>query len=157
MSDGTVVRAADGAADMAIVATLFREYQVGLGVSLCFQDFDRELAELPGAYARPRGTILLAERDGEALGVGALRPLAPGIAEMKRLYVRNAARGLGLGRRLAYALAAQARSCGYAHLRLDTLPHLTAAIGLYAEMGFRQVAPYNDNPLPGVSFYELAL
>jgi len=157
MSDAAVLRAAEGAADMATVASLFREYQQGLGVSLCFQDFDRELAELPGAYARPGGIILLAERDGQAVGVGALRALGPGIAEMKRLYVRDTARGLGLGRKLAHALVAEARARGYASMRLDTLPHLTAAIALYADMGFRTIAAYNDNPIAGVQHYELSL
>jgi putative acetyltransferase len=157
MSDAAALRAAEGAADMAIVASLFREYQQGLGVSLCFQDFERELAELPGAYARPGGIIFLAEHGGQAVGVGALRALGPGIAEMKRLYVRDAARGLGLGRKLAHALVAEAKRCGYAGVRLDTLPHLTAAIALYADMGFRKIAAYNDNPIAGVQHYELAL
>lgn len=157
MSDAAVLRAAEGADDMATVAALFREYQQGLGVSLCFQDFERELAELPGAYARPRGIVLLAERGRQAAGVGALRPLGPGIAEMKRLYVRPSARGLGLGRELALALVAEAKRCGYAAMRLDTLPHLAAAIALYADMGFRAIAPYNDNPIADVRHYELAL
>lgn len=157
MSDAVALRAAEGAADMAIVASLFREYQQGLGVSLCFQDFERELAELPGAYAPPGGIIFLAEHGGQAVGVGALRALAPGIAEMKRLYVRDTARGLGLGRKLAHALVAEARARGYASMRLDTLPHLTAAIALYADMGFRKIAAYNDNPIAGVQHYELAL
>jgi putative acetyltransferase len=157
MSDAVLLRAAEGAADMATVAALFREYQQGLGVSLCFQDFERELAELPGAYARPSGIVLLAEHSGQAVGVGALGPLGPGIAEMKRLYVRPAARGLGLGRSLAHALVAEAKQCGYAGMRLDTLPHLTAAIALYVDMGFRPIAAYNDNPIAGVQHYELAL
>ncbi|MCA3262542.1 MAG: GNAT family N-acetyltransferase [Telmatospirillum sp.] len=157
MSDAIVLRAAVGAADMATVAALFREYQQGLGVSLCFQDFERELAELPGAYAPPGGIVFLAERGGQAMGVGALRALGPGIAEMKRLYVRDAARGLGLGRKLAHALVAEAKRCGYASMRLDTLPHLTAAIALYADMGFKPIAAYNDNPIAGVQHYELAL
>lgn len=157
MSEAVVLRAAEGAADMAIVASLFREYQQGLGVSLCFQDFERELAELPGAYARPNGIVFLAERGGHAVGVGALRALGPGIAEMKRLYVRDTARGLGIGRKLAQALVAAARTCGYTAMRLDTLPHLTAALALYADMGFRPIAPYNDNPIAGVQHYDLAL
>lgn len=157
MSDAVRLRAAEGAADMAIVASLFREYQQGLGVSLCFQDFERELAELPGAYARPGGIIFLAERGGQPIGVGALRALGPGIAEMKRLYVRDAARGLGLGRKLAQALVAEARASGYAVMRLDTLPHLNAAIALYFDMGFRPIAAYNDNPIAGVQHYELSL
>jgi ribosomal protein S18 acetylase RimI-like enzyme len=157
MSEATVLRAAEGAADMATVAALFREYQQGLGVSLCFQDFERELAELPGAYARPSGIVLLVERGGHAVGVGALRPLGPGIAEMKRLYVRPSARGLGLGRELALALVAEAKRCGYAAMRLDTLPHLKAAIALYADMGFRAIEPYSENPIADVRHYELAL
>lgn len=154
MSD---IRRANGVADMAIVATLFREYQIGLGVSLCFQDFDAELANLPGAYAEPSGCILLAERDGAALGAVALRPIDGATGEMKRLYLRAAARGLGIGRRLAVEIMAQARTRGYRRMRLDTLPQLDAAIALYGRLGFRAIAPYNDNPLPGVLYFEAAL
>jgi len=157
MSDAATIRPAQGLADMAVVATLFREYQVGLGVSLCFQNFDAELAGLPGAYAEPAGCILLAERGGTALGAVALRPLDRETGEMKRLYLRDGARGAGLGRRLAAEIMRAARTRGYRRMRLDTLPRLDAAIALYARLGFRAIAPYNDNPLPGVLYFEAEL
>ncbi|MBL8831850.1 MAG: GNAT family N-acetyltransferase [Rhodospirillales bacterium] len=158
MSELLHLRYAEGAADMDTVRTLFREYQQGLGVSLCFQDFDAELAGLPGKYAGPQGCILLAEADGRPAGVVALRSLdGDTVAEMKRLYVRPAARGLGLGRRLAASIVDEARKRGYARMRLDTLPKLSEAIALYATMGFVEIAPYYGNPLPGVRFYELKL
>jgi GNAT superfamily N-acetyltransferase len=136
---------------------LFVEYQQGLGVSLCFQKFDRELAELPAAYARPRGRLLLARVAGEPAGCVALRPLAPDIAEMKRLYVRPDYRGMGLGRALAECLIDEARALGYATLKLDTLPSMARAWRLYAELGFADTPPYNDNPVDGVRFLALAL
>jgi putative acetyltransferase len=157
MSDAATIRLANGAADIATVATLFREYQTGLGVSLCFQDFDAELAQLPGAYAEPAGCILLAERAGAALGAVALRPIDRDTGEMKRLYLRDAARGLGIGRKLAVGIMQAARDRGYRRMRLDTLPKLAAAIALYGQLGFRLIAPYNDNPLPGVLFMEAEL
>ncbi|MBI3507170.1 MAG: GNAT family N-acetyltransferase [Proteobacteria bacterium] len=158
MSDLLLLRYAEGAADMEVVRTLFREYQQGLGVSLCFQDFDAELAGLPGKYTGAAGCILLAEADGKPAGVVALRALeGDTVAEMKRLYVRSTARGLGLGRRLAAAVVDEARKRRYRSVRLDTLPHLAEAIQLYRTLGFAEIPPYNDNPLPGVRFYELAL
>lgn len=158
MSDLLLLRYAEGAADMETVRALFREYQEGLGVSLCFQDFDAELAGLPGKYANPEGCILLAEADGRPAGVVALRSLdGDTVAEMKRLYVRPSARGRGLGRRLASAILDEARKRRYAFLRLDTLPHLAEAIQLYLAMGFAEIAAYNDNPLPGVRYYEYRL
>jgi ribosomal protein S18 acetylase RimI-like enzyme len=146
-----------GAGDMETVAALFREYQQGLGVDLCFQGFAEELAGLPGDYAPPSGALLVARRAGEAVGVVALRPLEPGIAEMKRLYVRPTVRGARLGRRLAVAILDEARRRGYRAVRLDTLHDMTAAHALYEALGFRRIAAYNDNPLDGVRFYELAL
>jgi putative acetyltransferase len=157
MSDAATIRLANRPGDIATVATLFREYQIGLGVSLCFQDFDAELANLPGEYAEPSGCILLAERAGGALGAVALRPIAGDLGEMKRLYLRDAARGLGIGRKLAVGIMQEARERGYRRMRLDTLPKLTAAIALYGQLGFRAIAPYNDNPLPGVLFFEAEL
>ena len=136
---------------------LFVEYQQGLGVSLCFQGFDHELATLPGDYARPRGRLLLARISGELAGCVALRPLADGAAEMKRLYVRAAFRGMGLGRTLAECAIDEARSLGYRALRLDTLPAMLEAQRLYAELGFVDTAPYNDNPVDGVRFLALDL
>lgn len=158
MSELLLLRYAEGAADMDVVRTLFREYQQGLGVSLCFQDFDAELAGLPGKYAGAQGCILLAETDGKPAGVVALRSLeGDAVAEMKRLYVRPTARGLGLGRKLAVSIIDEARKRRYGAIRLDTLPHLVEAIELYRVLGFAEISPYNDNPLPGVRFYELKL
>lgn len=146
------------AGDMAVVRTLFAEYVDSLGLDLSFQGFDEELAGLPGRYAAPGGTIVLAEAAGEAVGCVALRPLAgPGLCEMKRLYVRAARTGQGLGRRLAEAAIAVARERRYAAIRLDTLTSMTAANALYNRLGFHRIAPYCRNPLPGALFYELSL
>lgn len=157
MSDLLALRDAEGAADMDTVRTLFREYQAGLGVSLCFQDFETELAELPGKYVDPSGCLLLATSDGRAAGVVALRALDGGICEMKRLYVRPAARGLGLGRKLAVSVVDEARKRGHRAMRLDTLPQLAAAIELYRSLGFVEIGNYCDNPIPGARFFELVL
>jgi len=136
---------------------LFVEYQRSLGVSLCFQGFDQELATLPGAYARPRGRLLLARVVGEPAGCAGLRPLGERDAEMKRLYVRPDMRGIGLGRVLAECVIDEARSLGYGTLKLDTLPGMAEAQQLYRELGFVDAAPYNDNPVAGVRFMSLAL
>ncbi|HYC34868.1 MAG TPA: GNAT family N-acetyltransferase [Usitatibacter sp.] len=134
-----------------------QEYQRGLGVSLCFQDFASELAGLPGEYAPPRGLLTLALSAGEAAGCVALRPLGKVDAELKRLYVRPPFRGTGLGLTLARHAIEAARERGYRTLRLDTLPQLTAALGLYRRLGFVETAPYNDNPIEGVRFMALDL
>jgi ribosomal protein S18 acetylase RimI-like enzyme len=144
-------------AEMEQARALFREYADGLGVDLCFQGFEDELKTLPGKYAPPRGTLLLALRNGEPLGCVAVRPLEGETAELKRLYVRPAARGLGLGRRLTEAAIAFARGAGYRAIRLDTLAQMQAAQRLYAELGFRPIEPYRDNPLAGTAYLELAL
>ena len=153
------IRAAEGDADIERVRELFREYQAWLGVDLCFQDFDTELAALPGVYAPPRGRLYLVfDEAGEALvGCVALKPLGPDTCEMKRLYVRDAWRGNGLGRSLAELCVTEGRRIGYRHICLDTLAHLHAARTLYADMGFRETKPYYDNPLEGVSFMSLNL
>ena len=143
--------------DLATLRTLFQEYADALGVDLCFQGFERELRELPGDYARPRGELLLALAAGAAAACVALRPLDATIAEMKRLYVRPAYRGTGLGRRMALAIVAAARERGYARLRLDTLPMMTEGIALYRSLGFTEIAPYRVNPVPGALFLELVL
>lgn len=154
---GYRIRPARGAIDVASAARLFRAYQAWLGIELCFQDFEAELASLPGAYAPPRGELLLAESAGEPIGCVALRPLEHGICEMKRLYVGPEWRGAGLGRSLARAIIAAARAAGYDRMRLDTLERLRAANLLYRDLGFLPCAPYCHNPLEGAVFMELQL
>ena len=158
MSD-IALRAASGAADMATVRTLFREYADWLGVDLCFQGFEQELQELPGFYRPPQGALLIAETDNEVAGVVGVRPIEEDLAEMKRLWVRAGFRGLGIGRRLAEASVSIARDGGYRAMVLDTLsdPRLDAAREIYETMGFRQVPPYYHNPLEGVLYYRLDL
>ncbi len=153
-----VVRRAESPADVAVARDLFEEYARSLAVDLAFQDFATELATLPGAYAPPGGVLLLGEVDGTAQGCVGLRPLAPPeAAELKRLYVRPAGRGLALGRTLTLAAIAHARAAGYRRIRLDTLPDMTRARQLYRELGFRDIAPYRHNPVPGTSYLELEL
>jgi GNAT superfamily N-acetyltransferase len=142
-----VIRAA-GADDAEAVRTLLREYAGGLGVDLSFQDFDAELADPLGFYE----LVLLAEG-----GCVALRSIDAETCEMKRLYVRPAARSGGLGRRLAEAIVSEARARGYRRMLLDTLPTMGAAQALYASLGFRETEPYRYNPVPGTTFLELAL
>ena len=146
-----------GAADVETARALFREYADGLGIDLCFQGFEGELATLPGDYAPPRGRLLIARRAGEMAGCVALRPLGPGVCEMKRLYVRASHRGAGIGGRLVECVIREARAIGYARMRLDTLPSMTEALGLYRALGFVPIAPYRENPVPGAVFLELAL
>ena len=140
---------------------IFREYAEGLGVDLCFQQFDRELASLPGDYAAPRGALLLASVDGRLAGCCALRPLDtadyPNAAEMKRLYVRDAFRGLGLGRQLVEATLDAARQAGYACVLLDTLDDMEAARALYEDLGFADIPPYYHNPIPGAHYLKVDL
>jgi ribosomal protein S18 acetylase RimI-like enzyme len=139
--------------DVEEVRLLFREYAASLPFALDFQDFDREVAGLPGAYAPPRGALLLAREAGCA----GLRPIDETTCEMKRLYVRPSVRGMGLGRRLAEAVIAEARRLGYARMRLDTVPGMGPAQSLYERLGFREIAPYRPNPIPGARFLELEL
>jgi ribosomal protein S18 acetylase RimI-like enzyme len=144
-------------AEVQACRELFLEYQRGLRVSLCFQGFEAEVAGLPGEYAPPRGRLYLALALGRPAGCVALRPLFHRDAEMKRLYVRPAHRGSGLGRLLATRVIEEARTLGYDNLKLDTLPQMRAAQRLYEELGFRETAAYNDNPVSGVRFLALAL
>lgn len=148
---------AAGAADMETIRVLFEEYQRWLGVDLCFQGFAEELATLPGKYAPPPGGLWLASVDGEVSGTVGFRPLRDGVCEMKRLWVRPAFRGLGLGRRLAETCVAAGRAAGYATMCLDTLGHMTEAQALYESLGFREIPAYYDNPLDDVRYLELDL
>jgi putative acetyltransferase len=153
----TLIRNADGAADVATARALFEEYQQSLGFSLCFQNFDQELATLPGAYAPPEGRLFLAFSGDEPAGCIALRKIGEEICEMKRLWVRPAFRGTGLGRRLVETLMADARGIGYRRIRLDTLPSMAAAQALYLALGFLDIPPYNDHPIEGTRFMEAPL
>ena len=137
---------------------LFKEYAAWLEIDLCFQNFDVELAGLPGDYAPPRGCLLLAVDGDQIAGCIALRKMADGICEMKRLFVRAAFRGKGLGRELAGNIIRNATKIGYERMRLDTLPgRMDKAIALYRELGFKEIAPYYNNPVPDAMFMELVL
>jgi len=151
------VRAVDRPSDIETVRALFVEYARSLQFSLCFQNFEQELASLPGAYAAPKGQILLAESDGRALGVVALRRFDDHSCEMKRLYVRPEARGRGLGERLARAIMAEAARIGYATIRLDTHESMLEAIGLYRALGFREITAYAGPAVPGLHYFERRL
>jgi len=136
---------------------LFREYALGIGIDLAFQGFEEELAALPGKYQSPSGRLLLACKGPDVYGCVALRPLTHGACEMKRLYVRQAARGDALGRALAERICAEARGAGYSRICLDTLSSMTAALRLYASLGFRDIEPYVFNPIPDARFLALEL
>ena len=140
---------------------IFREYAAGLGVDLCFQNFETELAALPGEYGAPRGALLLATVNGELAGCGAYRALPDvdyaNACEMKRLYVRPGFRGLGLGRTLAQALMDHAMRAGYSVMLLDTLDDMEAARGLYGVLGFEEIPPYYFNPIPGAHYLKADL
>jgi len=160
------IREAATREDIAFARALFVEYAKWLQVDLCFQGFDHELATLPGAYARPRGRLLLAGEPDAAFACIALRPLVSDVAlplppgsvgEVKRLYVQPAARKEGWGRRLVEMLVDQARTIGYSELKLDTLDWMADARALYAKHGFRECAAYYVNPLPGAVYMSLSL
>jgi putative acetyltransferase len=136
---------------------LFEEYAATLGVSLCFQGFDEELANLPGGYAPPGGRLLLACRGEEVAGCVALREIEPRICEMKRLYVRPAYRTGGVGRLLTERVIHEAVTAGYRRMRLDSLPTMQSALRLYRRLGFQEIAPYTTNPVEGAVFLELHL
>lgn len=151
------LRELDSIEKMPLVRELFREYETAIGVDLCFQGFDAELAGLPGRYAPPRGVILVAFDGERPAGCVALRPLEGNACEMKRLYVRPAWRGRGVGRLLAGAVVARAREIGYSSMKLDTLATMNEAIGLYRSLGFRETGSYCHNPLDNPVFMELDL
>ena len=144
--------------DVEQARQLFKEYEAGLGISLCFQNFAEELANLPGDYAPPRGRLLLAREYDQLLGCIALRPVGPTTCEMKRLFVRSEYRDRGLGRVLVEALIEEARKLGYTHMRLDTLPgRMDRAIALYRSIGFVEIPPYYNTPVDSTTFMELDL
>ncbi len=154
---GIHVRGAASAQEIGTARELFREYEKGLGISLCFQNFAEEVATLPGRYSPPEGRLLLAFVEGRAAGCVALRKIDDGIGEMKRLYVRPEFRGHGLGRRLTEALLSEATAIGYRAVRLDTLASMTEAQALYVSMGFTDIPPYNDHAVAGTRFLEKRL
>jgi GNAT superfamily N-acetyltransferase len=146
------------AEQLAQIRELFLEYAQSLGFSLCFQSFDKELAGLPGDYSPPYGRLLLARVDGEPAGCVALHRLESGICEMKRLYLRPMFRGHGLGRALVERVLSEARSIGYGRMRLDTVePVMKDAVAMYRRFGFREIAPYRENPIEGAMYMELEL
>lgn len=137
--------------------TLFLEYAASLNIDLCFQDFDQEVRNLPGDYAPPNGRLLLARLNDDVAGCAALRRWSDYAGEMKRLYVRNDFRGLGIGKLLILRILDEAKAIGYKSIRLDTLPMMGTAIEMYRAMGFKEIAPYRDNPVPGALYFELEL
>jgi putative acetyltransferase len=155
---GLSVFPAESPAQTAQARELFLEYAQSLGFSLCFQNFDKELAGLPGDYAPPQGRLLLAECEGQLAACVALHGLEPGICEMKRLYLRPQFRGKGLGRALADRIIAEARQIGYQRMRLDTVePVMKDAVAMYRKLGFKEIAPYRPNPIAGAMYMELEL
>jgi RimJ/RimL family protein N-acetyltransferase len=151
------ITAARTAGDFEDARALVAEYAQSLGVSLAFQGFDEEIADLARAYAAPASALFLARREEEAVACVAVRALGPDVCELKRLYVRPLARGSGLGRMLTVHAIAWARAAGYRAMRLDTLPSMATARRLYEALGFREIPPYRHNPVPGTAYLELAL
>jgi putative acetyltransferase len=155
---GLSVFQAESHAQIAQARELFLEYAQSLGFSLCFQNFDNELAGLPGDYAPPEGRLLLLECEGQLAGCVALHKFDSGICEMKRLYLRPQLRGKGLGRVLAERIIAEARQIGYQQMRLDTVgPVMKDAVEMYRKLGFKEIAPYRLNPMAGTVYMELEL
>lgn len=143
--------------DLRDTIGLFRAYVAWLDLDLTFQDFDSELASLPGKYAPPTGELFLARLQGAPVGCVAVRPLSQGVCEMKRLYVVDAAKGKGLGKQLAIRAINTARELGYVEMRLDTLPKMHAAVGMYRSLGFVATQPYYATPLEDTLFLSLDL
>jgi putative acetyltransferase len=144
--------------DICLARELFEEYAAGLGINLCFQNFDKELAQLPGEYAPPNGRLLLAFEEKQLAGCVALRTIGEGACEMKRLFVRMEFRGKGLGRMLTESIIGEARLIGYERVRLDTFPDkMDRAVAMYRSLGFREIEPYYHNPVAGATFMELSL
>lgn len=155
------LRTAESPADLSAIRSLFLDYQAYLGIDLCFQGFAQELDRLPGDYAEPAGLLLLASVDGSPAGCCAFRSLSSSdhlnACEMKRLFVRPAFRGLGIGRLLVEEVMTRAAMAGYSNMLLDTLSDMEAARALYQEVGFVEVAPYYHNPLPGAHYLKADL
>lgn len=143
--------------EIPVIEELFQEYADSLNFELDFQDFREELATLPGKYAAPSGSILVAKKNGETVGCVAVRPLGEEICEMKRLYVKPAYRGKRVGRDLALAIIEEAKRLGYKAMRLDTVEAMKEASALYRALGFRPIDAYYYNPLPGAMYFELKL
>jgi len=157
MQQSAVIIEAASRPQYETISALFREYEAGLAFDLCFQHFDQELANLPGEYSRPQGCLLMAEVKGMPGGCVAVRPFSGAVCEMKRLYVRQSYRGLGLGRMLCTRAIGEAKAMGYASMRLDTIKTMIAARTLYASLGFKARPAYRHNPLPEVEYLELDL
>jgi putative acetyltransferase len=154
----TEIAQAESPTQIAEVRELFVEYAKSLNFSLCFQGFDNELAGLPGDYASPDGRLLLVKHAGELAGCVALHKLDNQICEMKRLYLRSKFRGKGLGRALAKTVIDEARKIGYRRMRLDTVkPVMKEAVAMYRKLGFKEIAPYRENPIEGALYMELEL
>jgi putative acetyltransferase len=155
---GLALVQAESPAQIGRVRELFLEYAQSLRVNLCFQNFEEELAGLPGHYAPPDGRLLLAEYEGRLAGCVALHQWEPGVCEMKRLYLRPSFRGKGWGRVIAETIISEARKIGYQCMRLDTIePIMKDAVEMYRKLGFREIAPYRPNPIAGAMYMELKL
>lgn len=150
-----LIKKAESKIEIKEVEKLFREYESFLNVDLCFQDFENELANLPGKYSPPDGELLIGFNEEKITGCVAVRKFDEGICEMKRLFVKPESRGTGLGRQLAKEIITIAQKLGYSVMLLDTLDRLTQAMHLYKTLGFKIMKPYYKNPLPGVVYWKL--